>query len=73
MKAARNNRVVCQCNGVTENDIVKILKKGARHLEDVRKFTLASTGCGRCKADTESIVDHFMKLKKLDLQQNIEF
>jgi NAD(P)H-nitrite reductase large subunit len=58
---------------VTESEILQILKKGARDLEDVKKFTLASTSCGRCKIETESIIKRYFDNKQIDLQQNIDF
>lgn len=69
----KKNRLVCLCNGVTEDDILRIMKKGAKDVGDVRKFTLASTTCGKCKIEIDSIVDQFLRTKKPDLQQNIEF
>jgi nitrite reductase (NADH) large subunit len=71
--AARRNKLVCICNGVTETEIVNILKKGAVKLDDVRKFTLASTSCGRCKPEVEALVERYLKNKKRPLQQKLEF
>ncbi|MEI6275813.1 MAG: (2Fe-2S)-binding protein [Prolixibacteraceae bacterium] len=71
--AIKKNRLVCICNGVTEADILKILRKGAKDLNDIRQFTQASTSCGRCKGDIESIINHFLSTKKPDMQQNIKF
>jgi len=71
--AIKKQKIVCVCNGVTEKDILGILKKGARNLEDVKKFTSAATGCGRCKSETEVIVQLFKESKTPDLQTNIEF
>jgi len=68
-----SRKLICICNLVTESEILQILKKGARDLEDVKKFTLASTSCGRCKVETEAIVKRYFDNKHLDLQQNIEF
>ncbi len=69
----KKNRLVCICNGVTETDILRILKKGARDVGDVRKFTLASTVCGRCRSEIQTIVDQYLSTIKPDLQQNINF
>ncbi|MCK9638949.1 MAG: (2Fe-2S)-binding protein [Prolixibacteraceae bacterium] len=69
----KKQRIVCLCNGVTDKDILRILKKGARNLEDVKKFTSAATGCGRCRSETETIVMQFVESKSTDLQTNIDF
>ena len=71
--AIRKNKLVCLCNGVTETAILRILKKGARDINDVRKFTLASSGCGKCKGEIEAIMEHYFRNKISDLQQNIDF
>lgn len=71
--ASKKQKIVCMCNGVTEKDIFGILKRGARNLGDVKKFTSAATGCGRCESETESIVQLYKESKKPDLQTNIEF
>lgn len=68
-----SRKLICICNMVTESEILQILKKGARDLEDVKKFTLASTSCGRCKIETESIIKRYFDNKQIDLQQNIDF
>ena len=69
----KKNRLVCICNGVTETDILRILKKGARNVEDVKKFTLASTVCGKCRSEIQTITDQYFSTKKPDFQQNINF
>lgn len=71
--ALKKNRTICLCNGVTEKDILRILKKGARDLGDVKKFTLASASCGRCKVEVEAIITRFSLSHNSDLQQYIDF
>ncbi|MEK7719882.1 MAG: (2Fe-2S)-binding protein [Bacteroidota bacterium] len=71
--AIKKQRVVCVCNGITENEVLRILKRGARNLEDVKKLTSAATGCGRCKSESEAIVKQFIESKAPDLQTNIDF
>lgn len=71
--AAKKNRTVCICNGVTETEILKILKKGALNLEEIRKFTLASTSCGRCKPEVEALLETYLVNKKISPQRKIEF
>ena len=71
--AIKKEKIVCLCNGVTEKDILKILKKGDRNLKDIQKFTSAATGCGRCKSETEAIVRLYNESKSPDSQTYIEF
>jgi glycerol-3-phosphate dehydrogenase len=69
----RKNRLICLCNGVTEKEILQILRRGAKDLEDVKNFTLASSGCGRCKGEVIGIIEHYFSTKTTDLQRNIQF
>ncbi len=71
--AVKKIRLICHCNGVTESEILSVLKKGARNADEVSEFTLASTNCGRCKSEIVAISNHFFENKKPDLQQSIEF
>jgi bacterioferritin-associated ferredoxin len=71
--ANRRNKIVCICNGVAEKEILKLLKQGARDFEDIKKFTLASTSCGKCRREIESIVYQFFANNKNDTQQKIIF
>jgi NAD(P)H-nitrite reductase large subunit len=71
--AGKKNRLICHCNGVTEYEILRVLKKGAKNFDEVSKFTLASTNCGRCKPEIVAITNRYFLGKKTDLQQNIEF
>ena len=65
--------MICLCNGIAEKEILKLLKLGARDFEDIKKFTLASTSCGKCRREIESIVNQFFINKKNDAQQKINF
>ncbi len=50
-------KLVCICNLVTEDEIVKVLKKGASCTADIQKHTNAGTSCGRCLPEIDAIVD----------------
>lgn len=51
-------KFICNCKSVSKGEILtSIRKKGANSFSDVRAITLATTGCGRCKPDVESIVN----------------
>ena len=69
----KTNRIICICHSVNEKEILRLLKRGARDLGEVKKFTLASTGCGRCKVEVEAVIEKYLSNKIADLQQNIEF
>jgi len=70
---SKKKRTVCLCNGVTEEEILRILKRGAKDLAEVKEFTLAASSCGRCKSEVETITNSYLSNKTTDLQQYIEF
>lgn len=52
-----NEKVICYCRGVKVKDIVEAVSKGAKTLEDIANMTEATTGCGGCKANVQSILN----------------
>ncbi|MBT2493596.1 NAD(P)/FAD-dependent oxidoreductase [Streptomyces sp. ISL-96] len=49
--------VVCQCNGVTKDAILRCRKAGARDVAAVADHTRATTGCGGCRPLVEELLD----------------
>ncbi|WP_040329196.1 (2Fe-2S)-binding protein [Clostridium ihumii] len=50
---------VCLCKGVTEEEIIEVIKDGSSTYEDVKEKTGAGTGgCrgGRCKCNIEILI-----------------
>lgn len=68
-----SRRMVCVCNVVTENEILQVLKKGARSTADIQLMTRAGTSCGRCLMEIDRIVEEFLAQKPDDPQQRLEF
>lgn len=68
-----SRRLVCVCNVVTENEILQVLKKGARSTADIQLMTRAGTSCGRCLMEIDRIVQEFLAQKPDDPQQRMEF
>jgi nitrite reductase (NADH) large subunit len=44
------NRVICNCNGVTESTIRSAIAQGAQTVEAIGLCTRAGTGCGSCRS-----------------------
>jgi bacterioferritin-associated ferredoxin len=68
-----SKRLVCLCNHVSADEILKILRAGALSTSDVQKFTLAGTGCTRCVREIEDIVEKYFVTRKMDPQLRIKF
>lgn len=68
-----SRNLVCVCNMVTENEILVLLKKGARSTADIQRATKAGTSCGKCLMTIDRIVEEFLEQKPTDPQLGIEF
>ncbi|WP_455539148.1 (2Fe-2S)-binding protein [Terrisporobacter sp.] len=51
------NRIICHCKNVSYIDIRMAMIEGARTLEEIKNMTGAATGCGRCKALVQNVID----------------
>ena len=47
----------CKCQNVSVNEVVSAVENGADTLDKVMEETKAGTGCGRCKAVLENIIE----------------
>lgn len=62
MGKPESKRIICFCYSVTEEEIIKAIKEGAQSLMDIRKKTMANTGCGGCGEDVKRLLrDNFGK------------
>lgn len=51
-------KVVCTCFGVSEEEILKIVRENSlTTVEEVTNFCKAGGGCGQCKPDIQTLVD----------------
>lgn len=51
------SRVVCNCMGVTEQDIETAIAEGATTFEEIQEKTGACTACGGCEEDVRAILE----------------
>ncbi len=55
-------KVVCNCFGITEEEIERIVREdNLTTVEEVTNFTKAGGGCGACKPDIEEIIERIKK------------
>jgi NifU-like protein len=53
--------VVCHCFGVTETEIVKVIKANRlTTVEEITQYTKAGGGCGKCLPELEAILDRVL-------------
>ena len=53
---------VCQCMSVTDKDIERAVKEGARTYLDLQNKTKIGTVCGQCKGETLKLLDEYLHL-----------
>lgn len=64
-----DNKIVCGCFKVTEQDLVNAVKNGANSFEEVQAATKVGTGCGRCINGNKALVNDLILRKKIDENQ----
>ncbi|MDR0354243.1 MAG: Fe-S cluster assembly protein NifU [Deltaproteobacteria bacterium] len=59
---ALSSEVVCQCFGVTEEEIERVVKTNRlTTVEEITQFTKAGGGCGKCVPKLEAILGRLLK------------
>ncbi len=58
-------RILCQCLLVSEADIKKAIRKGARTVDEVRLCCEAGGGCGSCHGAIETLIAHHRERLRL--------
>jgi len=52
-------RVVCQCMNITDQDIEHAVLEGAKTYYEVQEMTKAGTGCGECKEEVTQLLEMY--------------
>lgn len=55
------DRIICDCMGVSYGDIKKAINDGAKTLDDVKEATEAGTICGACEDEIQEVIDEILK------------
>jgi nitrogen fixation NifU-like protein len=55
-------RVVCQCMNVTDLDIIRAVRDGARTFDELQYRTKISTVCGQCREEAEKLLHEAVHL-----------
>ncbi|MDF2891830.1 MAG: domain protein (2Fe-2S)-binding domain protein [Clostridia bacterium] len=63
------NKIVCGCFNVTEQDIKNAINNGPKSFEEVQATTKVGTGCGGCVVSNKELVSELLLRKKIDENQ----
>ena len=58
-KLAYESEELCHCRMVPVEKVYNAIKQGCRSVDDVGRTTLAGTGCGSCRPDTQKLLEQF--------------
>ncbi|MEO8902367.1 MAG: FAD-dependent oxidoreductase [Polyangiaceae bacterium] len=59
--APSTERVVCNCNKVTEGTLIEAISAGSDSIEAIADCTRAGTGCGSCKGELTQLLRAYSK------------
>ncbi|CUU48229.1 (2Fe-2S)-binding protein [Clostridium beijerinckii] len=65
----KDNKIVCGCFKITEQDLRNAINNGASSFEEVQAITKVGTGCGRCVNGNKDLVNRLLLDKKIDENQ----
>ncbi len=57
---------LCRCMGVGAAEVRRVIRRGARTLEEVGRACAAGTGCRSCHGDIEQLLD---RQRRADLER----
>lgn len=60
------NKIVCGCFKVTEQDLKNAVKNGAKSFEEVQEATKVGTGCGHCIENNRALVNQLILTNKIN-------
>jgi NAD(P)H-nitrite reductase large subunit len=66
---AEDNKIICGCFKITEQDLKNAITNGANSFEEVQAITKVGTGCGRCVEGNKALVNQLILTKKIDENQ----
>ncbi len=49
--------LVCQCRGITDRQIRRLVRDGAGSVRDIARATGAGRDCGGCRSDVKKVVE----------------
>ena len=54
---------ICLCRAVSHTVIIKVIKRGARTIDEVAEQCRAGTSCGRCRESVGHLLDEVISNK----------
>ena len=56
-----NEKIICNCFGVSEAEIIEAIKNGAKTLDEIKEINYAGGGCTRCVPNIKMLLDKYTK------------
>lgn len=58
-KLAFDHEELCHCRMVPAEKVYNAIKQGCKTIDEIARTTLAGTGCGSCRPDSEKLLQQF--------------
>lgn len=55
---------LCHCRLVSTEKVTNAIEQGAKSVAEISRVTLAGTGCGTCRSDSDELLQFYSKMAK---------
>ncbi len=63
----KEEKIICKCFGVSEDDIIKVVKENnLTTVDEVTHYCKAGGACGACRSDIQAVIDEILNEKKAE-------
>ncbi len=66
-KKENPQKIICNCFGVSEAEIINAIKNGAKTLDEIKEINYAGGGCARCVPNIKMLLDKYSSKKETAL------
>ncbi len=63
----KEEKIICKCFGVSEDDIIKVVKENnLTTVDEVTHYCKAGGACGACRSDIQAVIDEILNEKQAE-------